>query len=94
MFRVNCSSSSDKNGDEETERPNTSSLYGWIAGIGGLGFIETAYLTYLKLSNTDVFCPVGGGSCGDVLNSDYALVFGIVSLCYFLNSFVFSCFVV
>uniref|UniRef100_A0A803MRA8 Vitamin K epoxide reductase domain-containing protein n=1 Tax=Chenopodium quinoa TaxID=63459 RepID=A0A803MRA8_CHEQI len=45
--------------------------------LGGLGFLETAYLTYLKVSNTEPFCPVGGGSCSDVLNSDYAMILGV-----------------
>lgn len=53
------------------------STYKWCAGIGGVGFLETAYLSYLKLTNSDAFCPIGGSNCGDVLNSDYAVVFGI-----------------
>uniref|UniRef100_A0A2P2JMI8 Vitamin K epoxide reductase domain-containing protein n=1 Tax=Rhizophora mucronata TaxID=61149 RepID=A0A2P2JMI8_RHIMU len=54
------------------------SAFDWCAGLGGLGFIETAYLTYLKLTDTEAFCPTtGGGSCGDVLNSDYAAIFGV-----------------
>ncbi|KAL9246286.1 hypothetical protein vseg_019842 [Gypsophila vaccaria] len=53
------------------------STYNWCALIGGLGFAETSYLTYLKLSNFEPFCPFAGGSCNDVLSSDYALVFGI-----------------
>ncbi|KAI7731069.1 hypothetical protein M8C21_027055 [Ambrosia artemisiifolia] len=53
------------------------SAYSWCAGLGGLGFLETGYLTYAKLTGSDAFCPVGGGSCGDVLNSDYAVVYGI-----------------
>ncbi|KAJ0097406.1 hypothetical protein Patl1_29195 [Pistacia atlantica] len=56
---------------------SSSSTYNWCVGIGGVGFIETAYLSYLKLTNSDAFCPSGGGNCGDVLNSDYAVVFGI-----------------
>nr|XP_043632056.1 thiol-disulfide oxidoreductase LTO1 [Erigeron canadensis] len=53
------------------------SSYSWCAGIGGLGFLETTYLYYSKLTGLDAFCPVGGGSCGDILNSNYALVYGI-----------------
>ncbi|KAJ9172604.1 hypothetical protein P3X46_015821 [Hevea brasiliensis] len=53
------------------------STYNWCAALGGIGFLETVYLTYLKLTDSDAFCPVGGGSCGDVLNSDYAIVFGV-----------------
>ncbi|XP_056685222.1 thiol-disulfide oxidoreductase LTO1-like isoform X1 [Spinacia oleracea] len=57
--------------------PSNISTYNWCVGLGGLGFLETAYLTYLKLSNSDPFCPIGAGSCSDVLNSDYAVVFGV-----------------
>jgi uncharacterized membrane protein len=39
--------------------------------------LDTAYLTYLKVTGSDAFCPIGGGTCGDVLNSDYAVVFGV-----------------
>ncbi|GJT63002.1 thiol-disulfide oxidoreductase LTO1 [Tanacetum coccineum] len=53
------------------------SLYSLCAGIGGLGFLETSYLTYSKLTGSEAFCPVGGGSCGDVLNSSYAVAYGI-----------------
>ncbi|KVI08758.1 Thioredoxin-like fold [Cynara cardunculus var. scolymus] len=52
------------------------SSYSWCAGLGGLGFLETGYLTYSKLTGSDAFCPIGGGSCGDILNSNYAVVFG------------------
>ena len=51
--------------------------YKLCAGLGGIGLLETTYLTYLKLTNSTAFCPIGGGSCGDVLSSDYAVVFGI-----------------
>ncbi|KAJ8432131.1 hypothetical protein Cgig2_027713 [Carnegiea gigantea] len=61
---------------ESTSGPDISS-YGWCAALGVVGFVETAYLTYLKLTNSDAFCPVGGGSCGDVLNSDYGVVLGV-----------------
>ncbi|KAK4790375.1 hypothetical protein SAY86_017679 [Trapa natans] len=53
------------------------STYKWCAGLGGIGFVETAYLSYLKFSDSGAFCPIGGGTCDDVLNSDYASVFGI-----------------
>lgn len=50
----------------------------WVAGLGGLGFLETSYLTYIKLTDSDAFCSVGGGGgCGGVLNSDYSVVFGV-----------------
>ncbi|KAK7253000.1 hypothetical protein RIF29_37360 [Crotalaria pallida] len=51
--------------------------YKLTAGIAGIGFLETSYLSYLKLTGSDAFCPVGGGSCSDILDSDYAAVFGV-----------------
>ncbi|KAK9062043.1 hypothetical protein SSX86_019227 [Deinandra increscens subsp. villosa] len=53
------------------------SSYSWCAGLGGLGFLETSYLTYSRLIGSDAFCPVGGGSCGDILSSSYAVAYGI-----------------
>lgn len=50
--------------------------YTWSSLIGGIGVVETAYLTYVKVTSSDALCAFGGGSCGDVLNSDYASVFG------------------
>lgn len=54
------------------------SAYRWCAALGGIGFLETAYLTYLKLTNSDAFCPTGGVSCTNILTSDYSFVFGTV----------------
>ncbi|KAK4410447.1 Thiol-disulfide oxidoreductase LTO1 [Sesamum angolense] len=53
------------------------SAYKWCVGLGGIGFLETAYLTYLKLTNSDAFCPTGGASCTTILTSDYSSVFGV-----------------
>ncbi|KAH7690148.1 Thioredoxin-like protein [Dioscorea alata] len=66
----------------DAKAPEKASLLGnsaaiLRAGLGGLGLLETGYLTYLKLTNSEAFCPVGGGSCSDVLNSDYSSIFGI-----------------
>ncbi|KAK2999662.1 hypothetical protein RJ639_022984 [Escallonia herrerae] len=60
-----------------TSTSGSISSYSWCAGLGALGFVETGYLAYLKLTNSDAFCPVGGGTCGDILNSDYAVLFGV-----------------
>ncbi|KAI3462322.1 hypothetical protein Pfo_018985 [Paulownia fortunei] len=60
-------------GDDDTG----IAAYRWCAGLGGIGFLETAYLTYLKLTNSDAFCPMGGGSCTTILTSDYSSVFGV-----------------
>ncbi|KAG4403675.1 hypothetical protein GLYMA_01G161400v4 [Glycine max] len=46
-------------------------------------FLETLYLTYLKLTGADAFCPVGGGSCSKILDSDYAVVFAFLSFTLF-----------
>jgi uncharacterized membrane protein len=85
-----------------------SSLWGiststWSAGVAGLGFLETAYLSYIKLTGSEAFCPVSGGGCGDVLQSDYSVVFGNllallpITSCYMsvetveiLNNYTFS----
>ncbi|XP_031476562.1 thiol-disulfide oxidoreductase LTO1 [Nymphaea colorata] len=56
---------------------SSSSSYGWSAAIGAVGFVETSYLTYLKVTGSDAFCPIGGGSCSTVLNSEYGSVFGV-----------------
>lgn len=69
----------------KTVAASPSSLLGiststWSAGIAGLGFLETGYLTYLKLTGSEAFCPVSGAGCGDVLESDYSVVFGNLSL--------------
>ncbi|ESW29954.1 hypothetical protein PHAVU_002G112700 [Phaseolus vulgaris] len=69
---LKCSSS-----EPETAMSPADWTHKLIAGAAGFGFLETSYLTYLKLTGYDAFCPVGGGTCSDVLNSDYAIVFGI-----------------
>lgn len=88
VLPVKCLSTGPRRPSESDPETTTSSsslsssisTYRWCAGIGGLGLLETAYLSYLKLTDSDAFCPIGGGSCGDVLNSDYAVVFGILSV--------------
>uniref|UniRef100_A0A1J3JE63 Thiol-disulfide oxidoreductase LTO1 n=1 Tax=Noccaea caerulescens TaxID=107243 RepID=A0A1J3JE63_NOCCA len=86
---IKCSSSEPEDGGDSapslssssssstSEVATDSSTYNWFIGIGGIGMLDTAYLNYLKLTGSDAFCPVGGGTCGDVLNSDYAVVFGV-----------------
>ncbi|KAL5099622.1 hypothetical protein RYX36_003949 [Vicia faba] len=69
---LKCSSSS-----SEPETSATDWTYKLISGIAGIGFLETSYLAYLKLTDSDVFCPVGGDTCSNILNSDYAVVFGV-----------------
>ncbi|XP_010531129.1 PREDICTED: thiol-disulfide oxidoreductase LTO1 [Tarenaya hassleriana] len=72
------SSSSSSSSSPTTEGLSDSvTTYKWCTVLGGVGLIETAYLSYLKVTGSDAFCPVGGGTCGDVLDSDYASVFGV-----------------
>ncbi|GLJ49975.1 hypothetical protein SUGI_1062890 [Cryptomeria japonica] len=59
------------------ENSGVNAWYGWGAGLALLGLIETSYLTYMKVAGNDIYCPTDGGSCGDVLNSSYASVFGL-----------------
>lgn len=85
VFPIKCLQGPSENTNEpEVVEESVSALsqssissYSWCAGIGALGFLETGYLTYLKLSGNEAFCPIGGGSCSDVLNSEYAMVFGV-----------------
>jgi len=53
-----------------------------LALLGGLGFLETAHLTYQKLTTDDLtsLCTAVAGlsmKCGDVLNSEYASFFDV-----------------
>lgn len=63
-------------------RRSTPWIHRWsriiIGGIAAIGVLETAYLTIAKFTNTSVVCPTTG--CDRVLNSDYAVVFGILPL--------------
>ncbi|XP_009611851.1 thiol-disulfide oxidoreductase LTO1 [Nicotiana tomentosiformis] len=89
FLRVSCSSRKVEDAETESESEskvvlsNTSadtsiSAYNWCAALGGVGFLETSYLTYLKLTNSEAFCPVGdGSSCSNILNSSYSAVFGV-----------------
>jgi uncharacterized membrane protein len=81
---------------DSTQKSSLSGIssYTLSAGLAGLGLLETGYLSYLKFTGSSAFCPIGGGSCGDVLNSDYSLVFGncflLVSFCLFKSGLLFS----
>ncbi|XP_008242088.1 PREDICTED: thiol-disulfide oxidoreductase LTO1-like [Prunus mume] len=86
LLPITCSSSEsepNQNADSDAKtaslaQSSSSSLSETLnVGLGGVGFLETTYLTYLKLTHSDAFCPIGGGSCGDILSSDYAVVFGV-----------------
>ncbi|WP_413160001.1 vitamin K epoxide reductase family protein [Capilliphycus salinus ALCB114379] len=45
------------------------------AAIASVGAVETAYLTWVKLTGGSAACPTAG--CDQVLNSPYASVFGL-----------------
>lgn len=88
LLRVNClSDQSEDAAESKLETPSLSSsmirddytensAFKWCAALGGLGFLETSYLTYLKFTNSEAFCPVGGTTCTTILNSDFSVVFG------------------
>lgn len=59
------------------ENDGVISAYRWCAALGGVGFLETAYLTLSKLTDSDALCPIGEGSCNTILSSDFASVFGV-----------------
>lgn len=54
-------------------------IYRWsrplIGAIAGLGSLTTAYLTFVKFSQSSAACPTE--SCDLVLSSDYAQIFGL-----------------
>jgi uncharacterized membrane protein len=67
-----------------TRRRSIPWIYRWsrpiIGAIAIVGAILTAYLTFNKLTGNTVACTVEAaqsGGCGDVLNSPYAMVFGL-----------------
>ncbi|KAF6135619.1 hypothetical protein GIB67_028190 [Kingdonia uniflora] len=81
IYPLKCLPGPTQSGEEEPQMSTLSHsdilTYRLCAGLGAIGFLETGYLSYLKITNSDVLCPISGGSCSDILNSDYALVFGI-----------------
>ena len=48
-------------------------LQGPISAFAGLGALDTAYLTYAKISQVPLACP-SSGSCTEVLNSSFASI--------------------
>lgn len=51
--------------------------YSFITGLGAVGLLETVYLTWSKLSGGSVVCPLGAAACADVLDSEYASIYGV-----------------
>ncbi len=76
------SSKNSKHFKDMARRRSTPWIHRWsrtiIAAIAAIGVLETAYLTVAKLMGTSVLCPTSG--CQKVLDSPYALVFGIIPL--------------
>ncbi|KAL1536879.1 thiol-disulfide oxidoreductase LTO1-like [Salvia divinorum] len=77
VLKVNC----DFAGSQRTAKSDSSaandgavSAYAWCATLGGVGFLETAYLT---LANSEPLCPIGEGSCDGILNTDFASILGV-----------------
>ncbi|KAG6382588.1 hypothetical protein SASPL_157740 [Salvia splendens] len=77
MLKVSCDSA----GSQRTAKSDSSaasdgliSAYGWCAALGGVGFLETAYLT---LANSESLCPIGEGSCDGILNNYFASILGV-----------------
>lgn len=62
-----------------SRRRNTPWIQRWsrqiIGAIATLGILDTAYLTYTKLADTQAVCPTSG--CEKVLSSPWASVYGI-----------------
>ncbi|GER26246.1 NAD(P)H dehydrogenase (quinone)s, partial [Striga asiatica] len=53
------------------------SAYKWCAALGGIGFLETAAMAYLKLSGSDILRTMGGGNCSSILTSEFSSLFGV-----------------
>lgn len=58
------------------ETGGSNALYWIMGGLASIGVLETAYLTFEKLTGGPVACAVGGGGCSDVLDSEYGTLFG------------------
>lgn len=54
--------------------------YRAIAGLAAAGLADSAYLTAVKLLHLTPACPLTGGGCGGILNSEYSTLFGVVPL--------------
>lgn len=60
-----------------SETGGSNALYWIMGGLASIGVLETAYLTFEKLTGGPVACAVGGGGCSDVLDSEYGTLFGV-----------------
>lgn len=54
---------------------NKSTIIALIASI--IGFIDSAYLTYVKFTHTTIYCTPGLGDCATVQNSQWSTLWGI-----------------
>lgn len=67
----NDSTTNENNENNNIWNPQLRRVMGTLSGIG---MIETAYLTFVKLTSAEPVLCSTGGSCGDVLNGPYASV--------------------
>lgn len=76
------------------DKPRT--LFGWFyLIIAAIGLVDSAYLIWIKIANSEVYCLQGVGDCLTVNSSKYSQVFGIPIavfgvLGYLLILFVFT----
>lgn len=54
---------------------NKSTIIALSASI--IGFIDSAYLTYVKITHTSIYCTPGLGDCASVQNSQWSTLWGI-----------------
>ncbi len=54
---------------------NKSTRIAFVASI--IGFIDSAYLTFVKFTDTPIYCTPGLGDCTTVQNSQYSELWGI-----------------
>jgi uncharacterized membrane protein len=54
---------------------NKTTIFALVASI--IGFIDSAYLTFVKFTDTPIYCTPGLGDCATVQNSPYSELWGI-----------------
>lgn len=66
---------------EETDEGTSMNKFPFkpISALASLGFLETTYLTTIKLAGVQIACPISGG-CSSVLTSDYSNMWGVFPL--------------
>jgi len=70
----------DNNNDNNANSDNNNiPLWSTMVALSTVGALETAYLTYIKLSSSSstassLWCPISGGGCNNVLNGPYSTI--------------------